>query len=199
MPPCCLKDRVCTYYLHSSKYSAVRTRSEFLYWGYTEKHCCCTVPQGSPGCLVWLEVRQHLVLAKEILSLKDTEIARERRHHATTQHSYNSTVEKYLSSKLLQKNQNCSVKYFGLLIREENKQTPKLLQLQQSMKYNFKKKKKEKTLSSFNPQALNTLFTWFPRQNLNPPAFQQFPKLISYTILAKSVQTIEKQKVSGVN
>lgn len=103
----------------------------------------------------------------------------ERRHHATTQHSYSSTAEKYLSSKLLQKNQNCSVKYFGLLIRMENKH---------KTFYSFSRacnitKKKKKKVSTLNPQALKTLFTQFPKQNLNPSVFQQFPKLISSTIL----------------
>lgn len=131
----------CMYYLHSSKYNAVRTCSEFLGWGYTEKLHSPTGLSRLPG-LAGSEAASSA--SQGILSLKDTV---ERRHHATTQHSYSSTTEEHLSSKLLQKNQNCSVKYFGLLIRKENKQTPNLLQLQQSMQYNFFFFKKKKSLA----------------------------------------------------
>jgi len=51
--------------LHSSKYNAIKAWSEILDSGFAEKHSCRTVPYGSPGCLVWLEEKQFLILAKK--------------------------------------------------------------------------------------------------------------------------------------
>lgn len=77
---------------HSSKYDVVKTCSECLDSGFTEKHSQCTA---FLGCLERLKVKQHLALAKWILAKTPT--AMEKRHGTTTRPLYKCIVEKYLS------------------------------------------------------------------------------------------------------